>query len=198
MTPMEAESVVEFLVAAWPQAMKFWPLEHRDLFQHDLESLSLAPDQCIARLRQLARVHGTTLPDLRKDVWAALEALDRSQTAQSSAKSGPGHEWSLVEHLRHGWGHPWTEMSDDEIMWQYAKNRTRNPRTGRADEIGSAMALEFETRSLGWNRDRIRRLLLDKECYVGLDSVQRDWEREDEMHEAFMSRKASIEDGGAK
>lgn len=173
---------MEFLIVAWPQAMKFWPVEHQDLLQEDLTKLNLSPDQCIARLRELARKHGTTLPDLRKDVWASLETLDRSQAVQSTAKAEPGRGWTLVEHLRNTWGHPWTEMSDDAVMWQYAKLRARKA-NGRADEVGACVALEFEVRSLGWERERVRRVLLEHQCFTGLEEVERQWAKADAAYE---------------
>jgi len=188
MTPSEAQTVMDWLMTAWPQAAKFWPVEHLDLLQEDMTKLNLSPGQCIARLRELARRHGTTLPDLRKDVWAALEALDRSQSVQATAKAEPGHGWTLVEHLRNTWGHPWTEMNDDAVMWQYAKLRARK-QNGKADEVGACVALEFETRSLGWDRDRVRSVLLEHRCFTGLGEVERQWE---EVDKKYAARQASM------
>lgn len=183
MSPMTAQSVMDWLLATWPQAAKFWPVEHLDLIQEDMTKLDLTKEQCIARLRDLARKHGTTLPDLRKDIWASLETLARSQSVQATSKTEPGKGWTLVEHLRNTWGHPWSEMGDDDVMWQYAKMRSRKA-NGRADEVGACVALEFETRSLGWDRERVRRVLLGHQCFDGLDELERQWAKVDEMYEA--------------
>ncbi len=186
MTPSEAATVMAFLLSAWPQAAKFWPIEHQDLLQEDLTKLELHPDQCIARLRKLARDHGTTLPDLRKGVWAALEALDRSQHVQAVARPQDG-SWTICDHLRHRWSErnpDATRMSDDDVMWAYAGLRA-------SESKWRAAALEFETRSLGWDRDRVRRVLTDRECYDGLDLVERRWAADDVAYERFMAAKGA-------
>lgn len=188
MTPSESAAVMEWLLQAWPQAEKFWPAEHQDLLQDDLKSLSISPEQCIARLRQLARTRGTTLPDLRKDVWAALQTLDRSQAAQATAHAQTGKAWSLVEHLRNTWGGDWAIASDEAVVWQYAKLRTMNPATRRADEVNAAKSLEFETRALGWDRDRVRGVLRKARCEFGLAAVEDDWSKVDKRYAEFLSR----------
>lgn len=169
MTPTQADEVMFFLLSAWPQAEKFWPTEHRDLLQEDLTKLDLAPEQCIARIRKLARDHGTTLPDLRKHVWTCLESLARSQQVQAATE--PSKFWTLCDHLRHHWSErnpDAARMSDDEIMWHYAGLRCKEPK-------GRAVCLEFETRALGWDWDRVRALLEKHRCHEGIEELERRW-----------------------
>lgn len=185
MTPTEAATVMSFLLSAWPQAAKFWPIEHQDLLQEDLTKLTVSPDQCVARMRKLARDHGTTLPDIRKGVWTALEALERSQQAQATTKATTS-QWTLCDHLRHRWAQKTPEVSawtDEDVMWRYACLRAK-------DDEGRAAALEFESRALDWDRERVRRVLLDRECYDGLALLERRWGRDDEAFAKFQAIKA--------